>query len=64
MKYSLLDRAIKNYENGNYTKSIQQFEKILKLNPSSQDAIINKAACLAELGKYEEAVSRQHPCRG
>ena len=58
MKDSLLDLAMKNFENENFTKAIQQFEKILKLDPENSEAIINKSSCLAEIGKYDESIDQ------
>ena len=39
---SLLDLAVRNFENENFTKAIQLFEKILKLDPDNPVAIINQ----------------------
>ena len=58
MKDSLLDLAVRNFEKENFTKAIQLFEKILKLDPDNPVAIINKSSCLAEIGKYDEAIEQ------
>ena len=58
MKGSLLDLAVKNFENENFPKAIQLFEKILKLDPDNPVALINNSSCLAEIGKYEEAMEQ------
>ena len=58
MKDSLLDLAMKNFENENFTKAIQQLEKIIKLDPDNLVAIINKSSCLAEIGKYDEYIDQ------
>ena len=49
MKDSLLDLAVKNFENENFPKAIQLFEKILKLDPDNPVALINNSSCLAEI---------------
>ena len=56
MKSSLLDQAIQNFANENFEQAIKLFEKILKLDPDNPEAIINKSSCLAEIGKYDEAI--------
>ena len=58
MKSSLLDRAIHNFENENFRKAIKQFEKILKSDPENLEAVINKSSCLAEIGKYDDAIEQ------
>ena len=58
MKASLLDQGIQNFENENFTKAIKLFEKILKSDSGNPEAIINKASCLAEIGKYDEAIKQ------
>ena len=50
---SLLKQAIQDFDKKKFQKSINLFEIILEENPHNSEIIINKAVCLAELGKYD-----------
>ena len=50
---SLLKQAIRDFDKKKFQKSINLFEMIIEENPNNSEMIINKAVCLAELGKYD-----------
>jgi hypothetical protein len=45
-----------NYDEGNYNKSIECYEKATQENPWFADAWYNKGTALCKLGRYEDAV--------
>ena len=53
---SLLKQAIQDFNKKKFQKSMKLFEMILEENPHNSEIIVNKAVCLAELGKYEESL--------
>lgn len=52
----LFEKAVQAITDGEYAKSIEFFNKILKEDPSNIDVLINKGAALIELDRNEEAI--------
>jgi len=61
---SFVDSGNKAYGQGNYAKSLDQYEKASKIAPDSAVALFNKGDALYKLGKYTEAFNAYEQAAG
>jgi Flp pilus assembly protein TadD len=54
---NLLSKGFNLYRLGNYTGSIQSYDKVLAIDPINKNALLNKGIALDDLGNYSEAMN-------
>lgn len=57
IKNKIFDEAVENYQNGNYTGALTDFEFILQMTPGEVAAISNAAMSAEAGGQFEKAVT-------
>ena len=62
--HSLVDSGNTAYEQGDYVKSLENYEKASQIEPDSTAVILNKGNALYKLGKYAEAFNAYEQAAG